>query len=367
MAILYRERESGESMVLSVLLLAIIVASGIYTYTQWGVYRHSNPVALVTFDKNSLEASTISSTSTSTPSSSTLPRTSATTKTPSAASVVPVSVYQVVTTNNTNAITTGGDVSITVPRGPLTRGDTYPITWTPSGNLTSYEYSSVKIELIEPYRADRGPVLVAAYTEPLGSLPRTLQWTVPQSLVPGTTYALKLTYATSHDNYFGSNGFSGKTYRGTSVYFTVADDDSEGLIKLTTTTQPGTQHVAPDTKGVTLVRANISSDRNSILTYLAVGSPEGNEIFNHVENLKALVAGETIPMEFTNEYLQGTTLWRLTTPLTLSANSTTKISLVADIKPGHHPTSVVTSIKGGRATVPVSGRVDGSTLIIEED
>lgn len=262
-----------------------------------------------------------------------------------------------------------GVLSVFLPGdiGPWVPGSLHGVTWAYNGTIATRAYSEFTVELIEPNRLDRGPLLLARYNLPLSSVPNYMSWTVPTSYDANDWYAIRVTYKTSDKNDFGSN-FSGATYVGVSPYFKItpqAAGSYAGNATISNTTQPGVT-TAVEKETIPLVRFTISApaSEQAVITSLAVGSPVGNEVFNYVENLKATINGTTIPLSFINEYMSGTTIWKLATPLTIAANTSVTVTLQADVKPGLHNASFTMAVKGGQGNVNVVGSVTGQTVTV---
>lgn len=257
-------------------------------------------------------------------------------------------------------------------------GGTYAIEWKLNQNISSRKYHDFKVELIEVGRIDVGPVLIASYSNrSIRNIPRSISFTLPASMDANTWYAIKVTYKTSNENYFGDQGFEGRTYVGTSPAFmienrvqssvrTQAINGESDTLELDSLSFALPSNVEAQTRNVPFVRMRATAENTSVtLTHLALGSPEGNEIFNYVENVKAEIDGRMMNMTFSNEYLQGTTLWRFDSPVVIPRNSSETITIMADIKPGIHDMTIQGAVKGGRANVAVLGNIIGPRISVE--
>jgi|GEM_PF-6384470 len=271
-------------------------------------------------------------------------------------------------------ITSSGSLDVILQGTQWKAGGTYTVQWEPERSINERRYSDFKVELIEPNRIDRGPVLIASYSNrDIEDIPRLVRVTLPVTMNTNTLYAIKVTYRTSSENYFGDAGFKGDTYTGVTSSFKIVDSDdavttapSSGAAALTPLTLSVPSNVRAQSTSVPFVRFRVTSDDGAvILTHLAIGSPTGNNIFNYVENIKAQVNGEVIPLSFSNEYLLGTTLWKLQRSLAIPANSSETITITADIKPGISNISLQAAVKGGRASAPLSGSVTGPTVEVD--
>lgn len=271
-----------------------------------------------------------------------------------------------------------GDITVRLlNNGTMWRvGETYTIEWEPNSSIRSRSYNDFKVELIEVGRIDVGPVLIATYpNEPIRSIPRRVGFTLPRNMDTDTWYAVKVSYKTSNDNYFGDAGYKGLEYTGTSPSFRIVENrdttetrttSSGGVLTLTSQSVNVPNDIHEQSRNVPLVRARAQAKGSPItLTHLAVGSPTGNEVFNYIENVKAEVNGRRIGMAFSNEYLLGTTLWKFDEPVYVNEGDSVTITLVADIKPGIRDMDLRAVISGGRANGSVEGRVVGPTVSVD--
>lgn len=257
-------------------------------------------------------------------------------------------------------------------------GGTYSIEWSPKNTVTARRFNDFKVELIEPQRIDRGPIIIASYSDrTLAEIPRTINFTLPTSLSENVWYAIKITYKTSNENYLGEQGFKGVAYTGTSPSFKITSSDgvttntqigdtSEAVLRATSLnfTQPST--IVEKQTNVPFLRFRLAASGDDVtVTHFALGSPTGNDIFNYVENVKLQVNGELINLQFSNEYLLGTTLWKLDRPITINENGSITATIVADIKPGIKDTELRASLKGGRANTLFNATLHGPTVEVD--
>lgn len=279
-----------------------------------------------------------------------------------------------------NELTSTGAFTITLrgDGGIWREGGTYSILWSPRNNVASRRYHDFKVELIEVGRIDRGPVLIASYSNTkLSDIPRTVNFTLPTSMNQNTWYAIRVTYKTSNENYFGDDGYKGSVYIGTSPSFKVGSANgvvtntelqriTEATLKATSVSFSQPSMIHEKTTNVPFLRFRLAATGDDVtVTHFALGSPSGNDIFNYVENVKANVNGQLIHLQFSNEYLLGTTLWKLDSPIVINEGGSATVTIVADIKPGIKDTSLRAALKGGRANALFSTHLLGPTVEVD--
>ncbi len=150
------------------------------------------------------------------------------------------------------------------------------------------------------------------------------------------------------------------------IYTTQSGTQVVGQATISGTMQPIVTN-ATEKMRTALMSFRLTAPSNAplVVTHLVIGSPVGNDVFNYVENVKANVNGMMIPLWFSNEYVEGTTVWKLETPLTLAQGGSVVVTLYADVKPGLHNASFTMVVKGGRANVALVGSVTGPTISVK--